>query len=303
MSKPSVSIIIPTCHRPKDLRHCVGTLLAQIPSGQKIEILVCDDSSDERSRDMLAADFPGVRRLVGPRRGPAVNRNAGAHAAGGDWLLFVDDDCEPRPKFLSAYLEVMNAIALPARMALEGATHRIGSADSLLTEAPHNPNGGALISCNFAIPRQWFIDLGGFDERFPMAAFEDTEFAARLQLEGGKIVFVKEAAVDHALRPAPPAGKLARRWEARVISTYDFGGTTAQVAYRLPRHILLVILSRFRGKNLNADNIKAALVFAKEYLTVLWLLPGWIKKYRRAPRSPFWIAQQKLGRTPPKLGL
>lgn len=303
MSKPSVSIIIPTCHRPKDLKHCVSTLLAQIPADQKMDILVCDDSSDDRSKDMLAADFPGVKRLVGPQRGPAINRNAGAREAQGDWLLFVDDDCEPRPEFLSAYLNVINNTPLDQRVALEGATHRIGTADSLLTEAPHNPDGGALISCNFAIPRKLFIASNGFDERFPMAAFEDTEFAARLQLDGGKIVFVKDAAVDHALRPAPPAGKLARRWEARVISTYDFGGTTPQVVYRLPRHILLVILSRFRGKKPTADNIKAAFVFAKEYLTVLWLLPGWIKKYRFAPRSPFWIEQEKLGRTPPKLGL
>ena len=303
MSKPSVSIIIPTCHRPKDLKHCVGTLLSQIPADQHVDILVCDDSADERSKDMLAADFPAVKRLAGPQCGPAANRNAGARAAVGDWLLFVDDDCEPRPEFLSAYLEVINATPLDHRVALEGATHRIGTVNSLLTEAPHNPDGGALISCNFAIPRKLFLASNGFDERFPMAAFEDTEFAARLQLEGGRIIFIKAAAVDHALRPAPPAGKLARRWEARVISTYDFGGTTAQVAYRLPRHILLVILSRFRGKKLTADNIKAAFIFTKEYLTVLWLLPGWIKKYRLAPRSPFWIEQEKLGRTPPKLGL
>lgn len=303
MNGPSISIIIPTCHRPKELSHCLRTLQSQRPGDREIEILVCDDSADDRTKDLLEANFPGIKRLAGPRKGPAVNRNAGARAAQGDWLLFVDDDCEPRADFLSSYLSVINKTPIDECLALEGSTHRIGTADSLLTEAPHNPEGGVLISCNFAIPRKLFLTMNGFDERFPMAAFEDTEFAARLQLKGGRIIFIKDAAVDHPLRPGPPAGKLARRWEARVISTYDFGGTTAQVAYRLPRHILLVILSRFRGKKPSAANIKAAFVFAKEYLTVLWLLPGWLQKYRSAPRSPFWVEQEKLGRTPPKLGL
>lgn len=303
MSKPSVSVIIPTCQRPKELRHCLETLLVQLPPDQNVEVLVCDDSADDRTKDLVAAEFPRVKRLPGPRRGPAKNRNAGARAATGDWLIFLDDDCEPRPDFLSAYLKVMNTMPLDETVALEGATHRIGTDESLLTEAPHNPNGGCLISCNFAIPRNIFLKSNGFDERFPMAVFEDTEFAARLQVSGGRIVFVRDAAVDHPLRPGAPAEKLARRWEARVISTYDFGGTTAQVAYRLPRHILLVILSRFRGKKWSMDNFKAAFVFMKEYLLVLWMMPGWLQKYRGEPRSPFWVEQEKLGKTPPKLGL
>lgn len=301
--KPHVSVIIPTCNRPKELAYCLRTLLTQLPQDQSVEVLVCDDSSDDRTKDMVAAEFPQVKRVQGSRRGPAKNRNGGAKAATGDWLIFLDDDCEPSPEFLAAYLKVMSTTPADQNVALEGATYRIGTNASLMTEAPHNPTGGMLISCNFAIPRQLFIASHGFDERFPMAVFEDTEFAARMELQGLRVIFVKEAAVDHPLRPTPPASKLARRWESRVISTYDFGGTTAQVAYLLPRHIFLVILSRFRGKRFTADNIKAAFVFAKEFLLVLWWMPGWLRKYHAAPRSPFWVEQQKLGKAPPTLGL
>ena len=48
-----------------------------------------------------------------------------------------------------------------------------------------------------------------------------------LQIKGVKVVFVRDAAVDHPLRPLPEAVKLARRWESRVVSTYEFGASTA----------------------------------------------------------------------------
>jgi len=303
MKQASVTLIIPTCQRPKELASCLSSVLGQVPAAREIEVLVCDDGRGEECRSLLDANFPGVRRIEGPHRGPAANRNTGARAASGEWLIFLDDDCEPRAGFLRAYLAAFDSHSPEENIAFEGATHRIGSADSLLTEAPHNPNGGALISCNFAISRRAFLEAGAFDERFPMAAFEDTEFAARWELSGGRVVFLSAAAVDHPLRPAPPAGKLARRWEARVISTYDFGGTTYQVAWKLPRHILLVILSRFRGKGWSLDNLKAAFVFGAEFLIVLRLMPGWLLKYHAAPRSAFWVEQEKLGRTPPKFGL
>lgn len=297
-----VTLIIPTYQRPKELSECLARVMPQaVIAGA--EILICDDSADEETRGMLSRECPEVRYLAGPRRGPAANRNAGARAAHGEWLIFLDDDCEPNERFLDAYLEALAKHSAEEDIAFEGATIRKGTNDSLLTEAPHNPDGGALISCNFGISRRAFLEAGAFDERFPMAAFEDTEFAARWSLKGGKVLFLPEAAVEHPLRSAPSAGKLARRWESRVISTYDFGGTTAQVAWRLPRHVLLVILSRFRGKSWSWDNLKAVFVFAAEFLIFLTLLPGWLMKYHAQPRSTFWVEQQKLGRAPRKLGL
>lgn len=298
----SVTLIIPTYQRPQELAACLARVAPQAAAAG-VEIIICDDSRDDATLSMLNERFPGVRHLAGPRRGPAANRNAGARAAQGEWLIFLDDDCEPVEHFLSAYLTAIAGHSAQEDIALEGATIRKGAADSLLTEAPHNPDGGALISCNFAIPRRAFLEAGAFDERFPMAAFEDTEFAARWSLRGGRVVFLPEAAVEHPLRSAPPAGRLARRWESRVISTYDFGGTTAQVAWRLPRHVLLVILSRFRGRKWSADNLRAAGVFAAEFFIFLSLLPGWLAKYHAQPRSAFWVEQQKLGRAPKNLGL
>ena len=59
---------------------------------------------------MVNEEFPMVRWNEGPRRGPAANRNFGARVADGEWLIFLDDDCNPRPGFLAAYLKANGAL-------------------------------------------------------------------------------------------------------------------------------------------------------------------------------------------------
>ncbi len=297
------SVIIPTCNRTSELRDCLSLLLPQLPSDGTVTVFVCDDGTDGKTRVMVNEEFPALRWNEGPRRGPAANRNLGARLADGEWLIYLDDDCNPRPGFVAAYLREIKALGSEARVALEGATYRTVANPSLAWEAPDNRKGGALISCNFAIPRRLFLECGGFDERYPTAFFEDTEFAVRLQIKGVKVAFVGDAIVDHPLRPLPEAVKLARRWESRVVSTYDFGASTRQVIWYLPRHIALVILSRFRHRKLDRDNLRAAFVFIKEFLLTVWYLPGWLRKYRNAPRSPFWADQIRLGNAPPRFGL
>jgi len=299
------SIIVPTCDRPADLRKCLQLLRSQTEANPAVEILVTYDGRTDETETMLKREFPAVRWRQGPRRGPASNRNAGARAAKGGWLIFIDDDCLPRATLFSSYSGV-TGVPLAARvnpLVLTGPTCRIGTPDSLLWEAPHNPEGRALISCNFAIKRTDFLQAGGFDERFPMAIFEDTEFAVRIGLLGFETVFIPDAAVDHPLRPLPSAGKLARRWEARVISSYDFGATPGEIFLRLPRHVLLVILSRFRNRPLTIANLRAARRFVGEFALVLCLLPKWVWTHRKTPRSRFWMERTPATGIPPRLGL
>lgn len=305
MSAPEISIVIPTCNRPAQLVACLRHLVPQLPDDGSVECLACDDGRDDASRRALAeAGMESVWRQ-GPRHGPAANRNHGARLARGRWLLFLDDDCEPRPGFFAAYRSAILGLSTGARVALEGATHAASAPlPSLLWEAPHNPEGGTLISCNFAMPRELFFEVGGFDERFSrVASFEDTEFAARIGRLDIPVRFVREAAVDHPLRPLPPAARRMRRWESRVISTYDFGASTRQLAWRLPRHIIAVTISRFRGQRWSLANLRAGASYAWEVILAVGSLPRWIARHRVEPRSAFWLKQVRDGKAPPRFGL
>lgn len=297
----TASVIIPTFNRTKELRTCLAALYSQMPGDGSVEVLVSDDGTAPKTREMLAQEFPLVRWWQGPLRGPASNRNFGASKAQGEWLLFLDDDCIPSPPYLRAYLY---AFALYERsfVALEGPTVREAEPPSLLWEAPHTPNGGVLISCNFAIRKQVFVNVGQFDERYPVAAFEDTEFAERFRLSGGSVQFVPDAEVIHPLRPVHSPSRLAARWEGKAIFALDQGATPFRVLWGLPWHALRVIQSRFRGRSWSAENIRALLLFVREWLLVCWRTPGWVWKHSRHSRRQFWVRHVSLHGPAPKFG-
>jgi GT2 family glycosyltransferase len=194
------SIIIPTCHRNDLLAVCLERVAASVQriGTDRCEIIVTDDGSASTAEAMLRQRFPAVRWVAGPRRGPAANRNHGARAAVGEWLVFTDDDCLPDPGWLPAYLTV--AGAAPALQVMEGRTWADRPQTHPLEISPVNHAGGNLWSCNFAIRRECFLALGGFDERFPYAAMEDMELNARLQKRGINPRFVADASVLHPWR-------------------------------------------------------------------------------------------------------
>ncbi|HTY49095.1 MAG TPA: glycosyltransferase family A protein, partial [Steroidobacteraceae bacterium] len=166
----SISIVIPTCNRPEMLGECLRRVAAAIDAAGRpqVEVIVSDDSRDERTRDYVASGHPWVRWVRGPRRGPAANRNTGVAAASGAWIIFTDDDCLPEPRWLRAYLQAMQAD--PASNVFEGRTVADRPRRRLDEESPVNETGGYLWSCNMAIRRELFEHMGGFCESFPYAA-------------------------------------------------------------------------------------------------------------------------------------
>jgi GT2 family glycosyltransferase len=299
MSK--TSIIIPSCDRSADLRRCVGVLKTQLVAGNEVEIIVCDDGETDESRKMLAAEFPEVEWRQGPRMGPAANRNLGAKFSEAEWLIYIDDDCIPRAGYLDSYLDAFKTAG--PRGLFHGLTFPVPELTSMFYEAPAITTPQKIFpSCNFAIRKELFEITGGFDERY-FPAFEDIEYFSRLDRLGADAGCVEGAAVDHPIRPIASGIKLARRWEARVVSVMDLGATPRDVWLLLPKHVLFVIFSRFRGAKLTLDNARATVVFFQEFIYFLRFLPGWIKKHANAPRSKFWKEQAALGKAPPRFGL
>src|SRR5947209_15153256 len=92
---PSISIVVPTYRRQRQLAACLGSLAAlEYPAG-RFEVIVVDDDRDaplestiEPHRKRLSITL--VRTQHG---GPAAARNAGARHAEGSLLAFIDDDC------------------------------------------------------------------------------------------------------------------------------------------------------------------------------------------------------------------
>lgn len=179
MGGPSFSIIVPTYQRRDAVRETVKAL-GKLDYDGEVEVIVSVDGSTDGTAEALSSlssPFP-VRLVVGPNRGLSSARNRGAAEAGGDVLLFLDDDMTCNPDLLAEH----------ARSYAEGADAVVGqfiepgvAAPASMSNEVVGPFG--LFAGQFSVRRSAFARVGGFDESFTADGgygYEDTEFVHRL---------------------------------------------------------------------------------------------------------------------------
>ena len=87
-----VSIVIPTCNRPDDLRRCLASLATERRS-RGVEIVVVDNRPGPASPTRAVVnEFERLVFVEEPRPGLSYARNAGFAAASGQILIAIDDD-------------------------------------------------------------------------------------------------------------------------------------------------------------------------------------------------------------------
>ncbi|BAM04121.1 glycosyltransferase [Phycisphaera mikurensis] len=208
------SVIVPAFDRPERIRRCVAALGRLEWPADRLEAVVVDDGSVEPlDAAALAGEAPRLRLRVirQANAGPAAARNRGAAEAIHPHLAFTDDDCEPRPDWLARFADRL--AERPAAMlggAFVNATpeNPAAVASHFVTELFYErgvragrgsgPDGAWLfVTANLCVPREAFLAVGGFDERFPLPAGEDFDFCHRFQHAGHPAAYAPEAAVDH----------------------------------------------------------------------------------------------------------
>jgi len=201
------SVVVPTRNRPHQLDQCLAALAGVDYPPNSFEVLVVDDGSSESPEQIVAnwcSRLP-VRLLVQPHAGPAAARNLGSSEARGQWLVFLDDDCRPAAGWLRGFAGTDAA----AKEALGGSTEN-GFRNGACSVASQHLNEfvsrwwrsrseplAFFPSNNFAVSREAFRRMGGFCEKFALAAAEDREFCYRWLRTGGQLKFVPGAAVSH----------------------------------------------------------------------------------------------------------
>lgn len=194
MALPTVAVIIPTRNRIDSLRQLLSRIVPYVSNHPECSIIISDDGDAAETRLALTEYLSLVEVVQGPRRGPAANRNYGAARSTGELLVFLDDDCVPAPNLIEVYQE---AACNNGKVAVfEGSITAEGTVSSCADAAPSNETGGYLWSCNFAVRRELFESIGGFDSRFPFAAMEDNDFHFRAKALS-TILFLPDARVWH----------------------------------------------------------------------------------------------------------
>jgi len=204
---PYFSVVIPTYRRPTPLSNLLSSLTRLRYGHSRFEVIVVDDGGDIPLEPIISRfrDQMNVALLRQENSGPAMARNYGASQAKGEYLAFADDDCMPDPNWLQ---ELAHGFRESPRCICGGRTinalreNLYSTATQLLVDylyEHYNPTkrlGAFFLANNFAVARESFLEMKGFD---PSLRFgEDRDFCYRWALHGYPFVFAPEAIVYHA---------------------------------------------------------------------------------------------------------
>jgi hypothetical protein len=148
-----------------------------------------------------------------------------------------------------------------------------------LIEDPENATYQCFYTANVAVAAADLARLGGFDEGFPSAAYEDIELGYRLQQGGVRLVYNRDAVIYH-LHEMTFAGQLARQ---------EVNGRSA--AYAVAKHPDMLLeagrVLRLRDPGLRRRFYDAAL----DYTFVAGLQAGLAEHWGDPERPEAWMAR------------
>lgn len=207
MISPLASVVIPTRNRPQAVDSCLDALSAQTLPPGSFEVIVVDDGSEPPlalDPARWAAKFD-LKLLRQQNTGPAGARNRGVAEARGEFLAFTDDDCLPTPTWLEKLVAALreNPEALVGGSTFNGLKEDVFAETSqLILEMVYEhfnrdpANAYFFASNNMGCRKHEFVESGGFDPSFRVAS-EDREFCDRWRMANRRLLFIREALIEH----------------------------------------------------------------------------------------------------------
>jgi glycosyltransferase involved in cell wall biosynthesis len=173
-----VSVVVPAFNEERLLAGSLGAIREAMGAFENAELIVCDNNSTDRTAEIARA--AGATVVFEPVNQIARARNAGAAAAGGDWLVFVDADSYPSASLFREALAAMqggrclaggSTVAFETRDPLMRLWLALWNAVSRMTRWA----AGSFIFCEAAA----FREIGGFSAE--LYAGEEIDLSRRLK--------------------------------------------------------------------------------------------------------------------------
>lgn len=212
---PKVSVVIPIYNGEEDLPALINCLKAQTYPRERVEYLLVDNNSRDRTSDILQAaaqeamsEGMTFKHLSETQiQSSYAARNKGIRAAKGEILAFTDADCHPTHEWLQALVQPFTeptvgivageVTALPGKTLLERYADLQNTLSQKYTLAhPFRPYGQ---TANVALRRETLKQAGLF--RPYMTTGGDADLCWRIQQQGvWQIRFAEQAIVQHRHR-------------------------------------------------------------------------------------------------------
>ena len=221
------SVVVPTFRRREVVLRNVAALAAQ--TATDFEVIVVDDGSRDGTPQALRAletPFP-LTVIEQENLGAGAARNAGAAAAQGELLLFLDDDMEADPQLLAEHdrshregaAVVLGDLPLhpssPSNLLSAGVGLWTRTRRERLTRPGAEIGLGELLTGQISISREDYERVGGFDASFTREGLfggEDSDFGYRVYRSGLRIAFNPDA-ISYQYYDVDPSLYLRRAFE------------------------------------------------------------------------------------------
>lgn len=202
---PVLSVIVPVRNGGRFLPQSLAALRASRMGNGTWELIVVDDGSTDSSAD-IAKDLADRVIRLSTSVGPSAARNAGANAARGEVLVFVDSDVCVHPDALGRLQECLSAdpdldAVFGAYDLLPAAPGLVSQYRNLLHHYVHQREAGeteTFWAGLGAVRRGPFEHVGRFDDRQYLV--EDIELGYRLSERGYRIMLRPEIQGTHLKR-------------------------------------------------------------------------------------------------------
>jgi N-acetylglucosaminyl-diphospho-decaprenol L-rhamnosyltransferase len=222
---PSVTIVFRVYHRREMLRESLRRMLLESDyEGERVDVIVVDNASEDGSGEMVRGEFPEVRLIVQARNVGVSGWNAGLAAARGDYLLMLDDDCYLPPDGL--------------RLAVAAARHHDADLVSFKVASTADPNHVfteayptglfTFWGCAVLLRREVYETIGGYDPDIFVWANE-LEFTLRCLDHGFRHLHLPTVVAQHMKAPLPLGGPVD--WRAYRFNERHFAYIAAKLLH------------------------------------------------------------------------
>lgn len=237
---PTASVVIVFCNEaPSAILRTIHSIINRTPPQHLHEVVLLDDASDrsdvgEEFEKTLRASWPdGIVKLVRSkeRLGLIRARLAGAAAASGDVLIFLDAHCEVNVQWAEPILDriatdrtiiicpMIDAIndrtlefSRQGGLAVGGFTwslhftwRAVPDREQKQRKSEADPARSPTMAGGlFAVDRKYFYEIGAYDRGMEVWGGENLEISFRVWMCGGSLEFLPCSRVGHIFRGAHP---------------------------------------------------------------------------------------------------
>jgi O-antigen biosynthesis protein len=270
---PMITVIIPVYGQIDYTLRCLASIEAN-PAQVAFEVIVVDDCSPDNSAEMLSR-VNGIRLIRnGKNQGFIRSCNAGARAAQGEYLYFLNNDTEVTPGWIDELVRTFeefpgtgfagSKLVYPDGRLQEagGIVWQDGSAwnfgrcqDPQLPIYNYAREVDYCSGASIMVPKVLFDELGGFDEHYLPAYCEDCDLALKIRDKGYRVIYQPLSTVIHfegvtsgtdtskgtKAYQVENTKKLYERWKSRLQTHQPAGMDADNAKDRMATSRVLVI--------------------------------------------------------------